>query len=679
MPQRGMPIQLSTTRRIPDDSPSINFAMKGNVDGLRFLFSQKLAHPKDVSQSRGYTLMRWALYGGMHNYYETVKFLISQGAPVDEISSNNVWGFAFRGSSTGVEQDALRCVTEGSLAAKLGENPNAIYLTDTQNRTVLDWATARAQLEDITLPLRYGADPNNTDETWRTPVLHAVDSHNIPCPRLILKGGGNPNPVMPKGIYQSSPLTAAGFAGTPEMLKLLLDFDANPKACNPEGLTALHSVARTQNVECARLLLEYGADLNAISGNGVTPLTTAIMHNNHAVMRLFVDHCYEYITTASLRGVKLLSAVAEFADVETINILSSTHPMKRRRDYSDDLFQAFEELIATATAEEAECRSTDSLVESGLFLSAKSSFHEELAEALAQLESVATAESVEAERKILGSTYWTIGRYTTDFNEIRAMTDSLKSIVNVGTRQLRPQRSDIYPIAKQSVDWRTVLAYYSTIWETEWTKNGRYTGRTDIALTAEGESQVDGTAKLLVGTGKLIDPDRIAHVWVSPRKRAQQTFHLLFSNSGSGVSHDKVTLTEDIAEWDYGDYEGLVVDEIVRRRKAKGLDQERKYNIWRDGCEGGESPQQVAERLDRLIAQIKDVQAPHMNGGKPADVVLVAHGLILRCFVKRWLKYPIDDPLPMMFSPGAIAMLSYKNHDIDSPAFFIGMALPSQP
>ncbi|EXJ54891.1 uncharacterized protein A1O5_12957 [Cladophialophora psammophila CBS 110553] len=201
----------------------------------------------------------------------------------------------------------------------------------------------------------------------------------------------------------------------------------------------------------------------------------------------------------------------------------------------------------------------------------------------------------------------------------------------------------------------------ATLGETEWTKNGRYTGRTDIALTAEGERQVEGTAKLLVGTGKLIHPDRIARVWVSPRMRAQQTFRLLFRNSGSEVSHDKVTLTEDIAEWDYGDYEGLVVDEIVRTRKAKGLDQDRKYNTWRDGCEGGESPQQVAERLDRLIAQIKEVQAPHMNGEKPVDVVLVglhpntangysaptnltfeqvAHGLILRCFVKRWLKYP---------------------------------------
>ena len=186
------------------------------------------------------------------------------------------------------------------------ENPNAAYVTDAQNRTALDWATARVQLEDMSLLLSYGADPNNMDITGRTPVLHAVDSHNISCLRVILEAGGHPNPPMPKGIFRSSPLTAAGFAGMPEMLKLLLDFEANPNTCNPEGLTALHSVARTQNVDCAFLLLEFGADLTAMSTNGRTPLTTAIIYNNHPVLQLFVDRCYEYITTIRLNGSYLL-------------------------------------------------------------------------------------------------------------------------------------------------------------------------------------------------------------------------------------------------------------------------------------------------------------------------------------------------------------------------------------
>ena len=125
--------------------------------------------------------------------------------------------------------------------------------------------------------------------------------------------------------------------------------------------------------------------------------------------------------------------------------------------------------------------------------------------------------------------------------------------------------------------------------ETAWTKNGRYTGRTDLELTPEGITQVTATGSQLVGSGKLIDPARVARVWVSPRKRAQQTLSFLFSGSGrsSGIA-DKATLTEDIAEWDYGDYEGLVVGEIRARRKEKGLDREREWSIWRDGCEGGE-------------------------------------------------------------------------------------------
>ena len=185
--------------------------------------------------------------------------------------------------------------------------------------------------------------------------------------------------------------------------------------------------------------------------------------------------------------------------------------------------------------------------------------------------------------------------------------------------------------------------------ETEWTKNGRYTGTTDLELTPTGMRQVTTTGTHLVGPGKLIDLHRVARIWVSPRKRAQQTLCLLVGGDIRDLDiADKVVLTEDIAEWDYGDYEGLVVHEIHAQRREKGLDREREWNIWRDGCEGGEydlpiysagsdesnqvadvmdviprSAQHVAERLDRLIAQIREIQAPCMNGEKPADVVLV--------------------------------------------------------
>lgn len=92
---------------------------------------------------------------------------------------------------------------------------------------------------------------------------------------------------------------------------------------------------------------------------------------------------------------------------------------------------------------------------------------------------------------------------------------------------------------------------------------------------------------MLVGPGKLIDPSRVAHVYVSPRERAQATFNLLFSESLASIN-GRVSTTDRLAEWDYGEYEGMVTSQIRALRKEHGLDGERPWDIWRDGCEGGE-------------------------------------------------------------------------------------------
>ncbi|KAL2851116.1 histidine phosphatase superfamily [Aspergillus pseudoustus] len=214
--------------------------------------------------------------------------------------------------------------------------------------------------------------------------------------------------------------------------------------------------------------------------------------------------------------------------------------------------------------------------------------------------------------------------------------------------------------------------------ETEWAKSGRFTGTTEIGLTATGAQQVSSAAATLIGPGRLIDPSRVVRVIVSPRRRAAKTCEILLKDFSSRPTRiwDDVTYTEDIAEWDYGDYEGCTDQEIRNLRKKKGLDLEKEWYIWRDGCEGGESSKQVTERLDRLISQIKDIQRPYMNGEASADVLIVAHGLINRCFVKRWLGFAVDFDLPMIFAPGAVAVLSYKNNDIDKPALHVGVALP---
>jgi probable phosphoglycerate mutase len=127
--------------------------------------------------------------------------------------------------------------------------------------------------------------------------------------------------------------------------------------------------------------------------------------------------------------------------------------------------------------------------------------------------------------------------------------------------------------------------------QTEWSQNGRYTGVTELDLTATGKKQVSASGKMIVGVGKLIDPANIARVYISPRKRAMQTFEIAFDDADKQAlqREEKITPKEErLAEWGYGLYEGLVTKEIRTLRKERGLDTERPWDIWRDGCEEGE-------------------------------------------------------------------------------------------
>lgn len=89
------------------------------------------------------------------------------------------------------------------------------------------------------------------------------------------------------------------------------------------------------------------------------------------------------------------------------------------------------------------------------------------------------------------------------------------------------------------------------------------------------------------------------------------------------------------------------------------------------------SPTQVQERLDRLISKIKKIQEPFMDGGTAPDILVVAHGHILRAFTKRWMEWDLGFAFTMMMEPGAIGVLSYAHHSITEPAVLIGMAFPS--
>ncbi|KAL1836104.1 hypothetical protein VTJ49DRAFT_5564 [Mycothermus thermophilus] len=233
--------------------------------------------------------------------------------------------------------------------------------------------------------------------------------------------------------------------------------------------------------------------------------------------------------------------------------------------------------------------------------------------------------------------------------------------------------------------------------ETEWSLSGRHTSTTDIPLTANGERRVLATGRALVGHDRLIVPSKLAHVYVSPRRRAQRTLELLnlaFHSSLPWTPHGTTTtepgeglpcpaaieVTEDIREWDYGDYEGITSREICALRESQGLGSD--WNIWRDGCVGGESPADVAERLDRLIKEIREKwHAPVMNkekvdGEEPVrgDVLIVAHGHILRAFAQRWTGQSFDSGPSFLMEAGGVGTLSYEHHNINEPAILLGGA-----
>ncbi|KAI6712777.1 hypothetical protein JHW43_004676 [Diplocarpon mali] len=224
--------------------------------------------------------------------------------------------------------------------------------------------------------------------------------------------------------------------------------------------------------------------------------------------------------------------------------------------------------------------------------------------------------------------------------------------------------------------------------ETEWSLNGRHTGISDIPLTANGEKRIIATGRALVGDDRLIVPKNLAHIYVSPRKRAQRTLELLYlgcrvklpwqerrSHGDEGIRTEAdVQITEDIREWDYGDYEGITSPEIKEMRKNAGL---APWDIWRDGCPGGESPEQVTYRLDRLIKEIREkYHAPVIGKSKgsspPGDVLLVAHGHILRAFAMRWAGKTLQDGPAFLLEAGGVGTLSYEHHSLDEPAILLG-------
>jgi broad specificity phosphatase PhoE len=164
--------------------------------------------------------------------------------------------------------------------------------------------------------------------------------------------------------------------------------------------------------------------------------------------------------------------------------------------------------------------------------------------------------------------------------------------------------------------------------ETAWSLSGQHTGTTDLALTEQGEE----AAKRL---GPPLSRVAFARVLTSPMRRAARTCEL----AGLGA---QATVDADLMEWSYGDYEGLTTEQI--RGRAPG------WLLFRDGCPGGESPEAIAARVDRLIMRVRAIDG---------DVALFAHGHVFRVLAARWLGLPVIVGRHFLLDTATLSILGY--------------------
>jgi probable phosphoglycerate mutase len=182
--------------------------------------------------------------------------------------------------------------------------------------------------------------------------------------------------------------------------------------------------------------------------------------------------------------------------------------------------------------------------------------------------------------------------------------------------------------------------------ETAWSQSGRHTGRTEIALSDRGELKARRLAPRLAGLS-------FREVLTSPRQRARFTCEL----AGLGAT---AVVDPDLAEWDYGDYEGLTSAQILDSRPG--------WVLFRDGCPGGESAAQVSARADRLIARIR------LEGG---NVALFSHGHIGRVIAVRWVGLPAGAGERLLLDTGSVSILSYEHGNPDAPVIALWNESPA--
>jgi broad specificity phosphatase PhoE len=179
--------------------------------------------------------------------------------------------------------------------------------------------------------------------------------------------------------------------------------------------------------------------------------------------------------------------------------------------------------------------------------------------------------------------------------------------------------------------------------ETEWSSAGRHTSRTELPLTEAGERAARELAPRLAGT-------HFDLVLTSPRERARRTAAL------AGFADAEVS--EDLVEWDYGEYEGITTAQIRERDPG--------WTVWTHPCPGGEDAEAVASRLDRVVARVRE------HGGR---VLVFGHGHESRALTCRWLGLPVEDGRLFQLDTATVSVLGYEHETPAVARWNVGTAL----
>lgn len=180
------------------------------------------------------------------------------------------------------------------------------------------------------------------------------------------------------------------------------------------------------------------------------------------------------------------------------------------------------------------------------------------------------------------------------------------------------------------------LTYLARHGETAWTITGQHTGLTDLPLTERGESNAQRL-------GRLIGDDPFERVFCSPLLRTRRTCEL------AGFS-ERAEILDDLVEWNYGEFEGITTAEIRQRRPD--------WDIFRDGCPGGESPGDIARRADRVIALMRSIQG---------NTLLFSSGHFFRVMTARWLGLDPTAGHYFFLGTATLSILGY-DHNLNEPA-----------